>query len=129
MPKPSSISFACQSCGAVHSKWSGRCDACGGWNTIVEEGAAPPLGGDGRKRARGRQFALEDLKTDDEHPPRRATGIAEFDRVCGGGVVPGSALLVGGDPGIGKSTLLLQAMTALAKSGKPIVYVSGEEAM
>ncbi len=125
----SSASFACQACGAVHSKWSGRCDACGGWNTIVEEGVGPPLGGDGRKRARGRQFALEDLKTDDEHPPRRATGIGEFDRVCGGGVVPGSALLVGGDPGIGKSTLILQAMAAYAKAGGRAVYISGEEAM
>src|SRR6185312_3804683 len=108
----SSASFACQSCGAVHSKWSGRCDACGGWNTIVEEGAAPPSGGEARKRARGRPFALENLKTDDEHPPRRPTGIEEFDRVCGGGLVPGSALLVGGDPGIGKSTLILQALAA-----------------
>jgi DNA repair protein RadA/Sms len=124
-----SASFACQACGAVHSKWSGRCDACGGWNTIVEEGAAPPLGGDGRRPPRGRQFALEDLKTDDEHPPRRATGIGEFDRVCGGGVVPGSALLVGGDPGIGKSTLILQAMAAYAKAGGRAVYISGEEAM
>ena len=124
-----SASFACQACGAVHSKWSGRCDACGGWNTIVEEGAAPPLGGDGRRRPRGRQFALEDLKTDDEHPPRRATGIGEFDRVCGGGVVPGSALLVGGDPGIGKSTLILQAIAAYAKAGGRAVYISGEEAM
>jgi DNA repair protein RadA/Sms len=124
-----SISFTCQACGAVHSKWSGRCDACGGWNTVVEEGAAPPLGGEARKRARGRPFALEDLKTDDEHPPRRATGIGEFDRVCGGGVVPGSALLVGGDPGIGKSTLILQAMAAYANAGGRAIYISGEEAM
>jgi DNA repair protein RadA/Sms len=124
-----SVSFTCQACGAVHSKWSGRCDACGGWNTIVEEGVAPPLGGEARKRARGRQFALEDLKTDDEHPPRRATGIGEFDRVCGGGVVPGSALLVGGDPGIGKSTLILQAMAAYANAGGRAIYISGEEAM
>jgi DNA repair protein RadA/Sms len=124
-----SASFACQSCGAVHSKWSGRCDACGGWNTIVEEGAPPPLGGEARRRARGRPFALEDLKTDDAHPPRRATGIAEFDRVCGGGLVPGSALLVGGDPGIGKSTLILQALAAYANAGGRAVYISGEEAM
>src|SRR5271169_6305119 len=112
-----SPSFVCQSCGAVHSKWSGKCDACGGWNTIIEEGAAPPIGGGASRRARGRQFALEDLKTTDEQPPRRATGVAEFDRVCGGGLVPGSALLVGGDPGIGKSTLLLQVAAALA--GRP----------
>jgi len=124
-----SASFVCQSCGAVHSKWSGRCDACGGWNTITEEGAPPPVGGDARRRARGRPFALEDLKTEDEAPPRRATGIAEFDRVCGGGLVPGSALLVGGDPGIGKSTLILQALASYAKAGGNAVYISGEEAM
>jgi DNA repair protein RadA/Sms len=124
-----SPSFVCQACGAVHSKWSGRCDACGGWNTITEEGAAPPMGGEARKRARGRQFALEDLKTTDEAPPRRATGINEFDRVCGGGLVPGSALLVGGDPGIGKSTIILQALSAYANAGGRAVYISGEEAM
>jgi DNA repair protein RadA/Sms len=124
-----SISYVCQSCGAVHSKWSGKCDACGGWNTIVEEGAAPPIGGDARRRARGRQFALEDLKTTDAQPPRRATGVAEFDRVCGGGLVPGSALLVGGDPGIGKSTIILQALASYANAGGRAVYISGEEAM
>ncbi len=124
-----SPSFVCQSCGAVHSKWSGKCEACGGWNTITEEGAAPPIGGVARRRARGRPFALEDLKTEDQAPPRRATGIAEFDRVCGGGLVPGSALLVGGDPGIGKSTLILQALAAYAKTGGNAVYISGEEAM
>jgi DNA repair protein RadA/Sms len=78
---------------------------------------------------RGRPFVLEDLKTTDEHPLRRATGINEFDRVCGGGLVPGSALLVGGDPGIGKSTLILQALAAYAKSGGNAVYISGEEAL
>jgi DNA repair protein RadA/Sms len=124
-----SPSFVCQSCGAVHSKWSGRCDACGGWNTIVEEGAAPPIGGEARRRTRGRQFALEDLKTTDEQPPRRATGVAEFDRVCGGGLVPGSALLVGGDPGIGKSTIILQVLASYANAGGRAVYISGEEAM
>jgi DNA repair protein RadA/Sms len=125
----SSPTFICQACGAVHSKWSGKCDACGGWNTITEEGAAPPIGGEARRRARGRQFALEDLKTTDEAPPRRATGINEFDRVCGGGLVPGSALLVGGDPGIGKSTIILQALSAFANAGGRAVYISGEEAL
>ncbi|HEY2070022.1 MAG TPA: DNA repair protein RadA [Rhizomicrobium sp.] len=125
----SSISFACQSCGAVHSKWSGKCEACGGWNTIVEEGAAIPIGASARPRLKGRRFALEDLKTVEDAPPRRATGIAEFDRVCGGGLVPGSAILVGGDPGVGKSTLILQALAALAKNGGSAVYISGEEAM
>ncbi|MEI9929250.1 MAG: DNA repair protein RadA [Rhizomicrobium sp.] len=125
----SSVSFVCQACGAVHSKWSGRCDACGGWNTITEEGAAPPIGGEGRKRPKGRRFALEGLKTTDETPPRRVTGILEFDRVCGGGLVPGSALLVGGDPGIGKSTIILQALSSYAKAGGRAVYISGEEAL
>lgn len=125
----SSASFVCQSCGAVHNKWSGKCDACGGWNTIVEEAAPPPLGTTALKRQKGRAFALEDLKTEDEAPPRRVTGIAEFDRVCGGGLVPGSALLVGGDPGVGKSTIILQALAAYARGGGEAVYISGEEAM
>jgi DNA repair protein RadA/Sms len=82
-----------------------------------------------RKPSRGRVFSLEDLKTEEDAPPRRATGIAEFDRVCGGGLVPGSALLVGGDPGVGKSTLILQALASFARSGGRAVYISGEEAM
>src|SRR5580698_8981609 len=121
--------FACQSCGAVHSKWSGKCEACGGWNTIVEEASAIPAGASARPRAKGRRFAMEDLKTEDEAPPRRTTGVAEFDRVTGGGLVPGSALLVGGDPGVGKSTLILQALASYAQRGGQAVYISGEEAM
>ncbi len=96
---------------------------------MVEESSAPPLGGDGKRRPRGRSFSLEDLKAVDAQPPRRATGLAEFDRVCGGGLVAGSAVLVGGDPGIGKSTLLLQALAAYARAGGRAVYISGEEAM
>ncbi|HSZ10693.1 MAG TPA: DNA repair protein RadA [Rhizomicrobium sp.] len=121
--------FVCQSCGAVHAKWSGRCDACNGWNTIVEEGAAPPIGAGIKRSNRGRPFALEDLKTEDASPPRRETGVAEFDRVCGGGLVAGSALLIGGDPGVGKSTLILQALASYAQRGGSAVYISGEEAM
>src|ERR1700733_6227901 len=121
-------SFVCQACGAGAPKWSGKCEACDGWNTIVEEGAPPPIGGAAR-RIKGRRFALEDLKTEDAPPPRRVTGIAEFDRVTGGGLVPGSAILVGGDPGIGKSTLILQALGEYAKAGGHAVYISGEEAM
>src|SRR5581483_4097320 len=124
-----STSFICQSCGAVHAKWSGRCEACGGWNTITEEGAAVPIGAGAAKRIKGRRFALEDLKTEDKEPPRRVTGIAEFDRVTGGGIVPGSALLIGGDPGVGKSTLILQALASFAAHGGNAVYISGEEAM
>ena len=122
-------SFVCQSCGATHTKWSGKCESCGAWNSIVEEGAPAPIGSGASKRKRGRAFALEDLKTAEDAPPRRATGIAEFDRVCGGGLVAGSAILVGGDPGVGKSTLILQALAEYAKRGGKAVYISGEEAM
>ena len=125
----SSSSFVCQSCGSTAPKWSGKCEACGGWNTITEEGAAPPIGGSATRRVKGRKFALEDLKTEDAPPPRRVTGIAEFDRVCGGGLVPGSALLIGGDPGIGKSTIILQALGEYVKRGGHAIYISCEEAM
>jgi DNA repair protein RadA/Sms len=125
----SSATFVCQSCGASHPKWSGKCDACGAWNTLTEESAPAPIGQGARRRDRGRPFTLEDLKTLDKEPPRRVTGIAEFDRVCGGGLVPGSAILIGGDPGVGKSTLVLQALAAFARSGGRAVYISGEEAM
>ncbi len=125
----SSASFVCQSCGASSGKWAGRCEACGGWNTITEEGAPAPIGAGAAKRVKGRRFALEDLKTEDAAPPRRVTGVAEFDRVAGGGIVPGSALLIGGDPGVGKSTLILQALASYAARGGRAVYISGEEAM
>ncbi|MEZ5751117.1 MAG: DNA repair protein RadA [Paracoccaceae bacterium] len=118
--------FTCTSCGAVHRKWAGRCDSCGGWNTIVEE---TPLGA-GPKGAvqRGRTIALSTLQTQEPPPPRTLCGVAEFDRVLGGGLVPASAILVGGDPGIGKSTLLLQAVAAFARRGLRCLYISGEEA-
>ncbi|KAF0676816.1 DNA repair protein RadA [Profundibacterium mesophilum] len=124
-----SLSFTCTACGALHSKWSGRCDACGEWNTIVEEAplAAGPAGKSlGAKRGRG--MALGDLATIEAPPPRTESGLVELDRVLGGGLVPASAVLVGGDPGIGKSTLLLQAAAAFANAGLKSVYVSGEEA-
>jgi DNA repair protein RadA/Sms len=125
----SQANYVCQACGAVSAKWAGRCEACAAWNTIVEEKTAIPQGGTAHRPARGRVVALEDLKTAEDAPPRRATGIAEFDRVCGGGLVPGSAVLVGGDPGVGKSTLILQALAAYARTGGRAVYISGEEAM
>src|SRR5687768_11057307 len=101
--------YVCQSCGAVSSKWSGKCEACNEWNCIAEETveAAIPKGMGTRK---GKGLKLAGLRGEDsKRMPRRASGIKEFDRVTGGGLVPGSALLIGGDPGIGKSTLLLQA--------------------
>ena len=126
--------FVCQSCGAVTSKWSGRCESCGEWNTITEEaGAAPgPAGamlsrGQGGKK--GRLLEFTGLTGSTPQPPRYKSGINEFDRVCGGGLVVGSALLIGGDPGIGKSTLLLQMAAALAKQNTACAYISGEEAV
>lgn len=125
--------YVCQQCGSVHPRWVGRCESCGAWNSIVEEAAAAPIpGGLGKKKASGRTRSIEFLPLSGQEPapPRRQSGIAEFDRVCGGGLVPGSALLVGGDPGIGKSTLLLQVTAKLAqKPNTRCVYISGEEAI
>lgn len=121
--------FVCNECGAVHRKWTGRCEACGAWNAIVEE--APLSQGPGARAlggARGRTLALTTLAATEPPLPRRTSGMEEFDRVLGGGLVPGSAILVGGDPGIGKSTLLLQATASFARSGLPCLYISGEEA-
>ena len=124
--------YVCQSCGAVHAKWAGQCTACGQWNTLVEEGAgARPPGALAPARAsKGRAgLAFETLDVDTPAPPRIATGVEEFDRVCGGGVVPGSALLIAGDPGVGKSTLLLQVAAHAALGGASCAYISGEEAV
>jgi len=122
-------SFVCSACGAMHKKWAGRCDDCGAWNTISEEKALSA--GPAKKSlgaARGQRMALSDLTTQDAPLQRTLCGMDEFDRVLGGGLVPGSAILVGGDPGIGKSTLLLQAAAAFARKGLKVIYVSGEEA-
>ena len=122
--------FVCQSCGSASSKWSGRCDNCGAWNSIVEEQVAAPVSGaKGASLPRGRATRLVGLKGESPAPPRTVTGIAELDRVAGGGFVAGSGVLIGGDPGIGKSTLLLQALAALARKGERVVYISGEEAI
>lgn len=118
--------FVCQECGASSAKWSGQCPACGAWNAIVEEAAELP--GARAARSSGRTVALEPLDAAADEAPRRSTGLLELDRVLGGGLVPGSAVLVGGDPGIGKSTLLLQAAAQYARSGGATIYVSGEEA-
>ena len=123
MARGARASHVCQACGAAHGKWAGRCDACGAWNTLAEETRAAAPGGAGG----GCRLALGDLA--EETPPvaRLSSGIAELDRVLGGGLVPGSAVLIGGDPGIGKSTLLLQAAARIARSGASAIYVSGEE--
>ena len=116
MPKPT-VRFVCSSCGAVTPKWAGRCETCGEWNTIVEEPIAARPGPAGKAQP-GQRVAFVGLAGIADPPPRAATGIAELDRVLGGGLVPASAVLVGGDPGIGKSTLLLQAAAQLARSGR-----------
>jgi DNA repair protein RadA/Sms len=120
--------FVCAACGAVTPKWAGRCETCGEWNTIAEEavGAGPGLQ---KPKTNARKLAFVDLAGTAAPPPRAATGIAELDRVLGGGLVPGSAILLGGDPGIGKSTLLLQAAAALAATGQRVLYISGEESI
>ncbi len=126
----SASSFVCQSCGSAASKWSGRCDNCGEWNTIVEEkGTAPVSGAKGASLPKGKPSRLVGLRGESPPLPRIQTGIAELDRVAGGGFVPGSGVLIGGDPGIGKSTLLLQALASLARTGARVIYVSGEEAI
>ncbi|MBM1309248.1 DNA repair protein RadA [Sulfitobacter mediterraneus] len=125
----SSKTFSCAACGASFNKWSGRCDGCGEWNTIQEDkgiSAGPPSKSLGARR--GSSLELTDLATEEAPPPRSHSGITELDRVLGGGLVPASAILVGGDPGIGKSTLLLQAAAHFAKNGIKTIYVSGEEA-
>jgi DNA repair protein RadA/Sms len=123
------INFVCQKCGAVTGRWQGKCDACGAWNTIAEESAAVTEAPAMRASRKGRAFALEPLAVPAREAPRLASGVAEFDRVTGGGFVKGSVLLVGGDPGIGKSTLLLQVAAGVARKGERAVYVSGEEAV
>lgn len=127
MARPHSV-HVCQSCGAVQPRWSGRCEACGAWNSLVEESAGrQPRRGAGGARRGG--LALVDLAGTAPPLARIATGMPELDRVLGGGLVPGSAVLIGGDPGIGKSTLTLQAAASLAGQGLAVVYVSGEEAI
>jgi len=126
VPKANNI-FVCQSCGSVHAKWAGRCDSCGEWNTLIEEATHNTNSSGTTKRKKTRGIDFIDLNGESAELPRMKTGIDELDRVTGGGLVPGSALLVGGDPGIGKSTLLLQATGKLAKQGIKTAYISGEE--
>ena len=122
-----SAHFVCQACGAVTHKWSGKCDSCGEWNTIVEEAVTTTPKG----MKPGKSKGLETASLADAVVPhaRETTGIGELDRVLGGGLVEGSAILLGGDPGIGKSTLLLQAAAILAQGGRDVLYISGEESL
>ncbi len=132
MAKKDAKQYVCQNCGSVYPKWQGKCDACGEWNTIVEE----QVGGEGfsnlnSRRSKGKIIDFVPLSGSQQKVERLSTGIRELDRVCGGGLVPGSVILVGGDPGIGKSTLLLQACAKIASlPDRPeVYYISGEEAI
>ncbi|KTF68615.1 DNA repair protein RadA [Sphingomonas sp. HT-1] len=122
--------YVCQACGSATSKWAGQCADCAEWNTLVEEvaAAATPFQAKHNLQSGGRAIQLSGLNTDIALPDRMASGIAELDRALGGGFVEGSATLIGGDPGIGKSTLLLQAAARIAERGLSVAYVSGEEA-
>ncbi len=120
--------YVCQACGSVTHRWQGQCADCGEWNTLAEEAPETVFSARHDLSSGGRAIAFEPLDAPGEKLRRRLTGIAEFDRALGGGLVPGSAILMGGDPGIGKSTLLLQAAAQIALSGASAVYISGEEA-
>src|SRR5215468_3142699 len=131
MSKPTKTVFVCQECGAQASKWQGQCKDCGAWNSFVEERPTDIVGASAGHRyaASGGGASTARLYSDVEIESGRRlpTGIGEFDRVLGGGVVPGSLVLLGGEPGIGKSTLLLQAAVGMARSIGPVLYSSGEE--
>src|SRR5260370_34689317 len=124
------LSFVCQNCGAAYNRWQGKCESCGEWNTLIEEDTtgATAMPVSIRSRRKGRLFKLESLTGKSQDAPRLSSGMAELDRVTGGGFVRGSVLLVGGDPGIGTTTLMNQATNQMARAGHRAVYISGEEA-
>ena len=126
MPKLKSL-YICQQCGYQSPKWAGRCAACGEWNTLVEEIVEPHSGSDSQLAAASAPTLLADVTLDEA--VRARTGLGEFDRVLGGGIVPGSVTLVSGEPGIGKSTLLLSVAGSFAAAGHAVLYVSGEESL
>src|SRR5687767_4352415 len=127
----SKVVFVCQECGAQAPKWAGRCNDCGAWNSLVEERAVETTAAAGAANryaglgAAGGAKLYAEVELADA--ARLSTGIGEFDRVLGGGIVPGSLVLLGGEPGIGKSTLLLQAAANFARVHGPVLYASGEE--
>jgi DNA repair protein RadA/Sms len=121
--------YVCQACGSETTRWQGQCADCGEWNTLAEESGATVFEMKHHLRSGGREVNLVGLDSEIKLPDRASTGIAEFDRALGGGLVAGSAILLAGDPGIGKSTLLLQAAANLARRGLSVAYISGEEAV
>ncbi len=131
MARAAVLSFVCQNCGAAYNKWQGKCESCNEWNSLSDEEAvaATSVPISIRSRRKGRLIKLESLTGTTEDAPRLPSGMAELDRVTGGGFVRGSVLLMAGDPGIGKSTLLTQATSLMARAGHRAVYISGEEAV
>lgn len=128
MAKAKKSIYFCQNCGHEETKWLGQCPMCKEWNTFVEEKVTPLKGGSSKSAVREAEVTtLNNVTTDQDE--RMQTNIAELDRVLGGGIVPGSLILVGGDPGIGKSTLLLQVCQQLAAQGRKVLYISGEESL
>ena len=134
MSKASKPVFVCQECGSQSSKWLGRCPDCEAWNSFVEERPVETTAGGGlagghryTRPGGGAQGARRYADVALSDTPRLSAGIDEFDRVLGGGIVPGSLVLLGGEPGIGKSTLLLQAAAGFARAHGPVLYASGEE--
>ncbi|MEP3226878.1 MAG: DNA repair protein RadA [Parasphingorhabdus sp.] len=127
MAKPKK-KYVCQNCGAISHRWEGQCAECGEWNTLVEEAGDTVFAAKHNLQTGGREVRFVGLDTEIQLPDRKKTGIEEFDRAVGGGLVAGSATLMGGDPGIGKSTLLLQVSAKLADAGCSVAYISGEEA-
>src|SRR5881628_3150058 len=128
MSKASNSIFICQNCGYESRKWLGKCPECGEWNSLVEERVVATKKGAGRGGFRlGEAKAIAYTEIESQDDKRISSGVTEFDRVLGGGIVPGTLVLLGGDPGIGKSTLLLQVADKLSAAGAIILYVSGEE--
>src|SRR5688500_12496843 len=128
MTKSANTIFLCQSCGYESRKWLGKCPECGEWNSLVEERVVKTKKGAGREAFRLREArAISYAEIESQDDTRVSSGVTEFDRVLGGGIVPGTLVLLGGDPGIGKSTLLLQVADKLSASGANVLYVSGEE--
>lgn len=127
MAKAKKNVYFCQNCGHEESKWLGQCPACREWNTFVEEKVTPAAAKTVKERRDAQVVTLSSIETDEED--RMKTGIEELDQVLGGGIVKGSLVLVGGDPGIGKSTLLLQVCQRLSGAGRKLLYISGEESL
>ena len=127
MAKGKKSIFFCQNCGHEENKWLGQCPACKEWNTFVEEKVTPVKAGNMKEQREAQVVTLSSVSTEEDERVR--TGIDELDRVLGGGIVPGSLVLVGGDPGIGKSTLLLQVCQRLSSMNKKVLYISGEESL